>query len=112
MKVTLVFFFVVASALTAKIDLDGNDNLNEEEFEDYFHLPEVTDLGEKLKREEALVKNENLIKETNEEYLNGEITWWDDVNEFSDLPEVDNFIIHDLSSCLNESPMVSFLWTG
>ena len=89
MKVTLAFFFVFASALAAKIDLDGNDNLNEEEFEDYFHLPEVTDLEEKLKREEALVKNENLIKETNEEYLNGEITWWDDVNEFSDLPEVD-----------------------
>ena len=76
------------AAFAAKLDLDPLDNLNEEEFEQEFHLDPVEDPEEKLRREEALVENENLIKETNQEYLDGEISWWDEVNEFADLPKV------------------------
>jgi len=78
---------VLLVAFAAKLDLDPLDNLNEEEFEQEFHLDPVTDPEEKLRREEALVENENLIKETNQEFLDGEISWWDEVNEFADLPK-------------------------
>ena len=88
MRGYLVFSCVLAAAFAAKLDLDPLDNLNEEEFEEEFHLDPVEDPEEKLRREEALVENENLIKETNQEYLNGEISWWDEVNEFADLPKV------------------------
>ena len=36
---------------------------------------------------EALEENEALIKEENEEFLNGKKTWWDKINDFADLPE-------------------------
>ena len=93
MRGYLVLSCVLAAAFAAKLDLDPLDNLNEEEFEEEFHLDPVEDPEEKLRREEALVENENLIKETNQEYLNGEISWWDEVNEFADLPKV-NFLIN------------------
>ena len=79
---------VLLVAFAAKLDLDPLDNLNEEEFEQEFHLDPVIDPEEKLRREEALVENENLIKETNQEYLDGEISWWDEVNEFAELVTV------------------------
>ena len=88
MRGYLVFSCVLVAAFAAKLDLDPLDNLNEEEFEEEFHLDPVEDPEEKLRREEALVENENLIKETNQEYLDGEISWWDEVNEFADLPKV------------------------
>ena len=87
MKAYFVLACFLGSALAASLDLDPEDNLNEEEFEEYFHLEPVDDPVEELKREEALVENENIIKETNQKFLDGEITWWDGVNEFADLPE-------------------------
>ena len=88
MRAYLIFNYLLVATFAAKLDLDPLDNLNEEQFEEEFHLEPVEDPEEKLRREEALVENENLIKETNQEYLNGEISWWDEVNEFADLPEV------------------------
>jgi len=87
MRAYLIFNYLLVATFAAKLDLDPLDNLNEEQFEEEFHLEPVEDPEEKLRREEALVENENLIKETNQEYLNGEISWWDEVNEFADLPE-------------------------
>jgi len=86
MKV-LLLFCLTASIFAASVDLDPEDNLNEEEFEEEFHVAPADDPVEELKREEALVVNENMIKETNEMFLNGEITWYDVVNEFDNLPE-------------------------
>ena len=70
------------------VDLDPLDNLNEEEFEEQFHVEPADDPEEELKREEALVENENMIKEVNEEFLDGKITWYDEVNSFDNLPKV------------------------
>jgi len=83
----LLLFCLTASIFAASVDLDPEDNLNEEEFEEEFHVAPADDPEEELKREEALVVNENMIKETNEKFLNGEITWYDAVNEFDNLPE-------------------------
>ena len=68
-------------------DMDAEDNLNEDDFEREFGLDLVTDPEEKEKRKEALEENEELIKEENEEFLNGKKTWWDKINDFADLPE-------------------------
>ena len=87
MRSFIVLFCLVAASYAASVDLDPEDSLNEEEFEEYFHVEPADDPVEELKREEALVENENLIKETNEKFLNGEISWWDGVNEFANLPE-------------------------
>merc|ERR1712142_334414 len=82
----LILTSLLAGVHSATIDLDPEDGLNEEDFVDYFHLEEVLSDGEKLRREEALVENEKVVKETNERFLAGEIEWWDRVNEDSDLP--------------------------
>jgi hypothetical protein len=78
---------LVLPTFSASIDLDPQDDLDEDAFEEYFHLDPVTDPEEHEKRDEALKENEALINGTNEMFMNGQITWWDAVNEFADLPE-------------------------
>ena len=72
-------------------DLDGEDNLDEDAFEEEFELPAVTDSNEKSKRVFTLEKAEESIKEQNELFLNEDSEWFSKLNEFSDLPE-DEFI--------------------
>ena len=52
-------------------DLDPNDNLNEDDFEDEFGLERVTDPYEKARRQKALKENEEIVKNENEDFLNG-----------------------------------------
>merc|ERR1719481_163866 len=91
MKLNLIFLLLVPFIRSASIDLDPEDELNEDQFEEYFHLDPVTDPEEHERREEALKENEALIKENNDQYLHGNRTWWDAVNEFADLP-ADEFL--------------------
>ena len=72
-------------------DLDPLDDIDEKEFEDYFHLDPVEDADELKKRNAALKANEAIIKETNKAFQAGDKTWFDGINEFSDLPE-DEFL--------------------
>merc|ERR1719193_2114435 len=72
-------------------DLDPLDGLDEQEFEEYFHLDKVTDEAELARREAALSAHEAEIKEVNQEYEAGEVSWFDGVNEFADLPD-DEFL--------------------
>ena len=67
-------------------EIDPLENIGEDEFEEDFGLDPVTDPEEKARREEALKENEELIKEENELYSEGNRTWFDAVNEFSNLP--------------------------
>ena len=83
---------VVATKLPDSIkinadEIDPEDNVDEDQFEEDFNLPKVTDPEEKARRQAALKANEALIKEENEAYSKGERTWFDAVNEFSDLPD-------------------------
>ena len=71
---------------TLQADLDPNLGLTEEEFEDYFHVQPAEDPEEEERRAEALRRNEDYIRENNEKYEAGDITWFDKVNEFSNLP--------------------------
>ena len=67
-------------------DLDGEDNLDEDTFEEEFEIPTV-DADEKSKRVLALENAEETIKHQNEKYLNEESEWYSKLNDFSDLPE-------------------------
>ena len=71
-------------------DLDPLDQINELEFEEYFHVDHVNDTAEEAKREEALKKNEALVHEINEQFEKGNSSWSAEVNEFANLP-VDEF---------------------
>jgi len=75
------------------MDLDPLDEISEEEFEDYFHVSPPTDPEEMEKRKEALSEHEKEIHEINEEFETGEISWYDAVNEYADLP--DGEFVHD-----------------
>ena len=72
-------------------DLDPMDDIDEKEFEEYFHLDPVDDQKELKRRNKALKANEAIIKETNKAYQAGEKTWFDRVNDFADLPD-DEFL--------------------
>merc|ERR1719323_923154 len=75
---------------------EGVNNLTElslEEFEEHFGLPNIEDDETREKHREALLNNEAVVKEANEKYENGEQTWFDEINEFSDIPE-DEFGSH------------------
>jgi C1A family cysteine protease len=87
MRFIAILFFLVPYTFSASIDLDPEDDLDEDAFEEYFHLDQVTDPEEHEKRDEALKENEALINGTNQMFMNGQITWWDQVNEFANLPE-------------------------
>jgi len=86
MKSNFVLLGPLASVLAASLDLDPEDNLNEEEFEKEFHVEPADTPEEELRREEALVENEDIVKRTNQDFLDGKKTWFDRINEFANLP--------------------------
>ena len=50
-------------------DLDENDNLNEEEFEYKFEKTKTRDPAERAKRQKSLRRNEQIVKEENEDFI-------------------------------------------
>merc|ERR1712061_724406 len=68
-------------------DLDPEDDLDEDQFETEFGLDPVTDPAEKAKRKTALKDSEAEVKKENKKYQNGKADWYEQINEFSDLPE-------------------------
>ena len=91
MKVLVLFLSFLLWDLSAAQsaepgELDPLDKIDEKEFEEFYHLAPV-DSAEYERRNKALEENEEEIRKINEEYAAGEITWFDSLNEFSDLPE-------------------------
>ena len=84
-KVALALLCLLLSQLASSedyiADIDPNDNLTEEEFEKFFHVDPADDPEEEERRAEALAKNEEYVKEINEQYIDEEIDWFDKVNE-------------------------------
>ncbi len=68
-------------------ELDPNDEMNEDEFEKYYNKLPPKDPEEYKRRARALKKNEEEVKEENKKFMKGETTWFEGINEFSDLPE-------------------------
>ena len=69
----------ISSSLAATLPegVDDLDNVTLEEFLEDFGLDEVDDPEEMAAMAEALEENEEMIKEANEAYANGEQTWFD-----------------------------------
>merc|ERR1719278_41022 len=62
-------------------------SLDEDEFLEQFNKTQIDDPEEKEKRAKALKKHEQEVLENNEAFLAGNKTWFDEINEYSDLPE-------------------------
>merc|ERR1719193_110120 len=102
--VVVVGFLALAGCLAQHAepaDLDPLDGLDEQEVEEYFHLEKVTDEAELARREAALSAHEAEIKEVNQEYEAGEVSWFDGVNEFADLPD-DEFLSQKTGAVMPE----------
>merc|ERR1719244_2056474 len=76
----------IVSAISS-VDLDPNDNLDDDEFRAKFGLEELTDPDERKLRLEALKDHEEIVKRENYKYAKGQRTWYDKINEFSDLTD-------------------------
>ena len=92
-----VFLLIVSVVFAASIDqekvrgLTDNLALTEDEFLDEFHLPPVDDPVERARRAEALEQHQHEVQEVNEAFMAGNKTWYDAINEFSDIPD-DEFL--------------------
>ena len=93
MMLLLTSFLFISSCLAATLPegVDDLDNVTLEEFLEDFGLDEVDDPKEMAAMEEALAENEEVVKEANEAYANGEQTWFDEINDFDDEP-IDEFM--------------------
>ena len=66
-------------------DTDSLLDMDELEFEEFFGLDHVTDPEEFEKKQKALKANEEEIRKINKEFAEGNKTWYDSLNDFSDL---------------------------
>ena len=83
----------ISATLAGKLPagVDDMDEISLDEFETHFGHEHVTDPEEKARREAALMEHQDVVRRANEAYARGEQTWYDEVNEFSDIPD-DEFI--------------------
>jgi len=81
-----------------------NKRLTEDEFEELFHLPKVTDPVEKARREQALAEAQAEIERVNEDFRNGKKTWEEQLYEFSNLP-TDEFVKQKTGALVHEFGM-------
>ena len=89
----LVLVCCISASLAGKLPagVDDMDDISLDEFETHFGHEHVTDPDEKARREAALKEHQDVVRRANEAYARGEQTWYDEVNEFSDIPD-DEFI--------------------
>ena len=72
---SLVCLVALAQASnTVPPEIDQLNNLSLDDFEDNFGFDHITDPVERARREAALKENEDMVKKTNEAYINGEQT--------------------------------------
>ena len=94
-----LLFLTVTAVFAASFDREDDDmeelaegmspygDLDEDEFLETFNLPPIDDPEEKALRAEALKAHEQEVLENNEAFLAGNQTWFDEINEYSDLPD-------------------------
>ena len=86
----------ISATLAGKLPagVDDMDNISLEEFETHFGHEHVTEPEEKTRRAAALKEHQEVVRRANEAYARGEQTWYDEVNEFSDIPDEDFIASH------------------
>ena len=68
-------------------EMDAEDELSEEAFEEMFGEEPITDPEELERHRETLEREEAEVKEENKEFMEGKKDWYDRINEYSDLPK-------------------------
>ena len=68
-------------------EMDAEDELSEEAFEEMFGEEPITDPEELERHRETLEREEAEVKEENKEFMEGKKDWFDRINEYSDLPK-------------------------
>jgi len=92
MKLVLLFVLVCLAALNhAERADDPPLDMDEGQFEKYFHLKAITDPEEYERRNAALKANEELVLKTNKKFDRDDISWYTRITSFADLPE-DEFL--------------------
>merc|ERR1712212_1007826 len=69
------------------LDIDPNDELDDDQFRAKFGLRRIRSRSLKAKRQRALKQHEADIKKANVAYAQGRQTWYERVNDFSDLTD-------------------------
>merc|ERR1712215_461769 len=90
LKISSIF---ALNSKEAHVNKDLTD-MTEEEFLDFFGLPDIDDQEEKERRRKALKQHQDKVKEIHEKFVNGEIGWDAGIYEFSDLPDEDFVTSH------------------
>ena len=75
-------------------DLNQYLDLTEDEFLELFHLPEIKDPEEKMRRVRALKEHQQAVLENNKLYQAMRRTWFEGINEFSDIPDEEFIATH------------------
>jgi len=70
---------------------DAALSMTEEQFEEHFHLKPILDIYQYQTHQTALMRSQKQVREVNEDFAAGRKTWFDRINEFSNLP-ADEFI--------------------
>merc|ERR1712236_76361 len=90
LKISSIFALSFKEAPVNKDLID----VTEEEFLDFFGLPDIDDQEEKERRRKALRQHQDEVKEIHEKFVNGESNWDAGIYEFSDLPDEDFVTTH------------------
>merc|ERR1711970_582608 len=90
LKISSIFALNLREAPINKDPID----MTQEEFLDFFGLPDIDDQEEKERRRKALKQHQDEVKEIHEKFVNGEIGWDAGIYEFSDLPDEDFVTTH------------------
>ena len=92
----LVLVCCISACLAGKLPAgaDDMDDISLDEFENHFGHEHVTEPEEKARRAAALKEHQEVVRRANEAYARGEQTWYDEVNEFSDIPDDDFIATH------------------
>ena len=84
----------ISQKTTENEDINQYLDLTEDEFLAVFNLPPVEDPEENERRAEVLKQHQQEVREHNEAYLAGERTWYEGINEFSDIPDHEFIATH------------------
>ena len=89
--IDLMFFATIFAASSDNEDINLFLNLTEEAFLEIFDLPPVDDPKERTRRGRTLKEHQQAVLQNNQLYLAMKRTWFEGINEFSDIPD-DEFI--------------------
>merc|ERR1712045_551717 len=103
-NVVLVLSFEDENLAALEKAMDHDIDIDEDHFLEKFQLPTISDPVKKEQHAEALKKHQKMVQEANQAYLAGDQTWFDEINEFSDIPDDEFIASHTGMVDIKDSP--------